>query len=294
MKKPQPQRAIFAPASAVGRAITFRTVPGGDVKRALKNLRDTFDVDCGIVGIGEPAVLGLKRKIDGLRTFPAMSGPGCSVPSTQGALWVYLLGPDRGAVFDFAQSIRATVADGFVVSDVVDTFTYQGGRDLTRFEDGTENPHDERAIEAAVVKNSGTLDGSSFVAAQTWVHDLTRFFGFSSKQRDNVIGRSAKTNEELGGAPASAHVKRSAQESFDPPAFMVRRSMPWASGDQEGLVFIAFGESLDRFERVMRRMTGLDDGIVDGLFSFSRPISGGYYWCPPVTGGKLDLRALKL
>jgi hypothetical protein len=28
-------------------------------------------------------------------------------------------------------------------------------------------------------------------------------------------------------APPSAHVKSAAQESYDPPAFMVRRSMPW-------------------------------------------------------------------
>jgi porphyrinogen peroxidase len=90
-----------------------------------------------------------------------------------------------------------------------------------------------------------------------------------------VIGRRADTNEEISDAPAFAHVKRSAQESYDPPAFMFRRSMPWASGDEEGLLFIAFVESLDRFERMMRRMVGLDDGIVDGVFTFSRATSGG-------------------
>ncbi|MHB8495444.1 MAG: hypothetical protein ACYC9Z_15220 [Casimicrobiaceae bacterium] len=31
------------------------------------------------------------------------------------------------------------------------------------------------------------------------------------------------------------------------------------------------------FERVMRRRAALDDGIVDGLFTFSRPIIGAYY-----------------
>jgi len=38
-------------------------------------------------------------------------------------------------------------------------------------------------------------------------------------------------------------------------------------------------------------MAGIDDGIVDGLFTFSRPITGAYHWCPPVAGAKLDLRA---
>jgi putative iron-dependent peroxidase len=39
-------------------------------------------------------------------------------------------------------------------------------------------------------------------------------------------------------------------------------------------------------------MAGLEDGIVDGLFMFSRPVSGGYYWCPPVENGRLDLALL--
>lgn len=75
---------------------------------------------------------------------------------------------------------------------------------------------------------------------------------------------------------------------------MVRRSMPWASAHEQGLEFIAYGESLDRYERVLRRMVGLEDGIVDGLFSFSRPMTGGYYWCPPMLGDRLDLSHLGL
>lgn len=195
-----------------------------------------------------------------------------------------LYGPDRGVVFDAAWEVCELLAGAFVAVATLDTFTYRGGRDLTRFEDGTENPKGDAALRAAFRD-----DGSSFVAVQQWVHDLRRFKSFSPAHRDEVIGRSAETNEELAGAPDYAHVKRSAQESFDPPAFMLRRSMPWASATQEGLEFVAFGESLDRFERVMRRMAGQDDGVVDGLFSFSRPVTGGYYWCPPVVEGRLRI-----
>jgi putative iron-dependent peroxidase len=126
------------------------------------------------------------------------------------------------------------------------------------------------------------------------VHDLARFRGFDDERRDMLIGRRADNNEEIEDAPESAHVKRTAQEDFDPPAFMVRRSMPWANATQEGLEFIAQVESLDRFEIMMRKMVGLEDGIVDGLFTFSRPVTGGYYWCPPVADGKLDLEALAI
>jgi putative iron-dependent peroxidase len=105
-----------------------------------------------------------------------------------------------------------------------------------------------------------------------------------------MIGRQRDTNEELDDAPASAHVKRSAQESFDPEAFLVRRSMPWTNSNEQGLEYIAYSHSLDAFEQILRRMLGLEDGIVDALFRFSTPITGAYYWCPSIAAGKLDLR----
>ena len=73
---------------------------------------------------------------------------------------------------------------------------------------------------------------------------------------------------------------------------MVRRSMPWADERGEGLVFVAFGRSLAAFEAVLGRMVGAEDGIVDALFRFTRPLSGAAFWCPPARGEGLDLRAL--
>ncbi len=281
------QPAVLADRPNVGRTLTFRIAPRSNVKKALANLREALSLECGVIGVGEPLVLALGRKIDGLRTFPAMSGPACSVPSTQEALCFLLRGPDRGIVFDFTQQLRAVLDDAFLLVDSNDTFMYHGGRDLTRFEDGTENPKGDAAIEAAIRE-----DGSSFLVVQRWVHDLSRFRGFDEEERELLIGRRAESNEEIEDAPASAHVKRTAQESFDPPAFMVRRSLPWANATMEGLEFIAQVESLDRFEVQMRRMVGHEDGIVDGLFSFSRPVTGAYYWCPPVKDGRVDLSAL--
>lgn len=54
------------------------------------------------------------------------------------------------------------------------------------------------------------------------------------------------------------------------------------------------GESLDRFERALRHMLEHDDGIVDALFSFSRPVTCGYYWCSPVAGDRLELSRLRV
>ena len=68
--------------------------------------------------------------------------------------------------------------------------------------------------------------------------------------------------------------------------------MPWVDGQRAGLMFVAFGASFDAFEAQMRRMAGVDDGVVDALFRFTRPLTGAYYWCPPVKRGKLDVSSL--
>jgi putative iron-dependent peroxidase len=57
---------------------------------------------------------------------------------------------------------------------------------------------------------------------------------------------------------------------------MVRRSLPYATAEDKGLEFIAYCATLDAFERMMKNMAGIDGGIADALFRFSRPITGGY------------------
>jgi putative iron-dependent peroxidase len=51
---------------------------------------------------------------------------------------------------------------------------------------------------------------------------------------------------------------------------------------------------LDAFEAQLRRMAGLDDGITDALFKFTRPVTGAYFWCPAMRRGRLDLAPLGL
>lgn len=287
------QPGILRPLPPLGRSLTFR-LTGADPRAALLRLRDTFEADWGIVGLGLPLMGALDQHVAGLRAFPMLNGVGVSAPSTQQALWIMLRGDDRSTLFERSAQLVTLLADALVLDNSQDTFRYRDNRDLTGYEDGTENPHDEAAVEAALVAEGVGRQGSSFVAVQRWIHDLTRFRGFPAAQRDATIGRRIEDNEEIEDAPESAHVKRSAQESFTPEAYMVRQSMPWDNGLQQGTEFIAFGESSDRFENVLRRMLGHEDDITDALFSFSQPVTGGYYWCPPRLGQRLDLQALTL
>ncbi|MBF0271896.1 MAG: Dyp-type peroxidase [Magnetococcales bacterium] len=289
------QTGILAPLPAHGRVVEFESIPGADVGRALCALKSLpLDGSC-VIGLGPGLVQGLRQGIPGLHAFPAMSGPGCCVPSTQADLWCWVRGEDRGHILHHARAVTALVQEAFQPVRSIDLFKHDRGLDLTGYEDGTENPDGEEAMAAGILRDAGPgLDGSSFVAVQQWRHDLAMFGTFSRETQDHIIGRRREDNEEIEEAPLSAHVKRTAQESFEPAAFIVRRSMPWADQSGEGLVFIAFGRSLNAFEAQLRRMTGQEDGIVDGIFRFSRPLTGSHFWCPPAGPDGLDLSAIGL
>jgi putative iron-dependent peroxidase len=217
------------------------------------------------------------------------------MPATPSALWCWLRGDDRGELVHLTRSLQAALHGALALEHVIDSFRHGAGRDLSGYEDGTENPSGDAAVQAACVAGQGAgLDFGSFVAVQQWLHDFARFDAMNPHEQDHAIGRRRSDNVELDDAPASAHVKRTAQESFAPEAFMLRRSMPWAEGQRAGLVFVAFGKSFDAFEVQLQRMIGAEDGITDALFRFTRPLSGAYFWCPPLCDGRLDLRALGL
>jgi putative iron-dependent peroxidase len=289
------QQGILSEKTAAARYLSFILVDEADLDDTLQALQERVDGEQVVVGIGLPLVQALGVEVPGLRVFPAQSGKGIAIPSTQAALWFWLRGTDRGELYHRSREITELVGANFELADVIDSFPYDMNRDLSGYEDGTENPTGAEAIEAAIAQGQGAgIDGSSFVAVQQWLHDFDSLDAMTEAERDDVIGRHVSDNEEFDEAPESAHAKRAAQESYDPEAFVVRRSMPWAEEMAAGLVFVAFGKSFDAYEAILHRMIGLEDGITDGLFRFTRPLTGGYYWCPPMKDGKLDLSVLKI
>jgi len=291
------QAGILAPLPAHARYLTFE-LPDASVERKLvgervQALSEIADGESIVVGMGAPLVTALGTAVAGLQVAPAQAAAGVAIPSTPAAIWCWLRGDDRGDILHTARGIEAVLDGAFALHSSVDAFRYRDGLDLTGYEDGTENPTGDAALQTAFV-GAGELAGSSFVAVQQWHHDLDRFAAMQPEEQDHTIGRRRSDNEELEDAPESAHVKRTAQESFTPEAFLLRRSMPWADRHEQGLVFVAFASSFEPFEAQLGRMIGLEDGIVDALFRFTHPLSNAYYWCPPVAGRTLDCSALGL
>ncbi|MBH1970255.1 Dyp-type peroxidase [Moraxellaceae bacterium AER2_44_116] len=288
------QQGILAPVPPASRYLTFRAKHQCDIQAALRALNELADGEKLVVGIGKALLLQLAITKPALPNFPSYTNAGIQIPSTPADLWCWLRGDERGELLLRSQSLIDSLAQAFECVSIIDGFCHQQGRDLTGYEDGTENPVDDAAIAAAIVSNQGEgLDGGSFVAVQQWLHDMTTFKAMSGEAQDNMMGRRRSDNEELDDAPKSAHVKRTAQESFSPEAFVVRRSMSWSEGQRGGLVFVSFGHSLQGFAAQLRRMVGLEDSITDSLFQFTRPITGAYFWCPPLKNGRLNFTAIK-
>jgi len=291
MKSHQP--GILASIPKQARYLFFSEMPKADLAPALYFLRDHVDGESAVLGLGNSVAEELGSHIPGLKNFAAPVGSKVEIPVTPFSLFIWLRGGDRGELLHRSRVLEKGLAGSFIFTESADSFVYKEGRDLTGYEDGTENPKGKKALSAAFVSGEGAgLDGSSFLSVQRWIHDLNTFESMGQKEKDHSVGRRQKDNVELPKAPPSAHVKRTAQESFNPEAFVLRRSMPWSDGQNGGLIFTAFGKSFDAFEAQLRRMSGAEDGITDALFRFTKPLSTAYFWCPPMYKGKIDLRAL--
>jgi putative iron-dependent peroxidase len=289
-----PQAGILADLPSHARYLTFELSDSATPHEVLAQLAQLPITASCVIGVGLAVVERMNQQIPGLRAFPRMDGPNVVMPSSKGALWCWIRGEDRGELLHQGRAIIKQLRGTFNLADVTDAFRYSHGLDITGYEDGTENPEGDDAVKVAMVDDvQDGIGGSSFVAVQKWQHDLDGFEAMPTNEQDHAIGRRRSDNEELDDAPESAHVKRTAQEAFDPEAFVVRRSMPWTSGQTEGLMFVSFSASFDPFEALARNMLGLNDGIVDALFGFTQPLTGDYYWCPPQHDGHLDLRGLQ-
>lgn len=301
MRSLSAQEGILSDVPPVGRYLCFSAVgQPAALRAALLRCVPLVDGASVVLGLGAAAVEALGGQVPGLRAFPSWSGTRVVLPATTIGVWCWLRGDDRGNLVLATQRLQAALAPAWHLDGVVDGFRHgEGpnghGRDLTGYEDGTENPQGDAAQQAALVQGAGPgLDGGSLVAVQQWVHAWDAIHSTPPQAMDQAIGRRRSDNEELDDAPTCAHVKRTAQEDFTPEAFVVRRSMPWTDGLRSGLMFVAFGRCLDAFEAQLHRMAGLDDGITDSLFTLSQPITGAYLWCPPMRDGQLDLRAVGL
>lgn len=221
----------------------------------------------------------------GLKPFHAIGGGELHAPATGGDIFIHLHSARHDLNLLVARQFLAPLRASVEILDEVHGFRHLDTRDLTGFIDGTENPKGEERAEAALIAE-GRHAGGSFVLAQRYVHQLRKWEALADGEQERVIGRTKPDSVELDAAvkPPSAHIRRVVIEQDGEELEIVRHSMPYGrvSGDM-GLFFVAYSKDLTIFDRMLARMFGAaGDGLHDRLMEFSRPVSGAYFYAPPL------------
>ncbi|MCZ7525765.1 MAG: Dyp-type peroxidase [Acidimicrobiia bacterium] len=219
----------------------------------------------------------------GARSFTGVVGPhGRSAVATQHDLLVWVHGDRHDLNFDAALATRRVLSDVACLVEETAGFVYRDCRDLTGFVDGTENPPAEEARELVILPEGAPGAGGSYVLVQRWVHDLDAFHALPTAEQERVIGRTKPDSVELDDLPPDSHVGRVVVEDEAGEEIEIyRRSVPYGTAAEAGLLFLAFTDDLDKFELILSRMFGTSgDGFHDRLTELSAAVSGGYYFAP--------------
>lgn len=219
-----------------------------------------------------------------LETFRAREQEGRQAPSTPADILLHIRSERRDLNHELARRMRERLGDRVALIEEVPGFRYMDNRDLTGFVDGTENPEgDERAEVALVGSEDEAFAGGSYIGMQRYIHDLTRWDHLNVSEQELIMGRTKPDDTELpkGVKPATAHISRVVIEEDGGELEVLRHSMPYGSTDESGLVFIAYGNSPEPFERMLDRMIYADgEDLYDHLLDYTRAVTGCAFFAP--------------
>jgi putative iron-dependent peroxidase len=211
---------------------------------------------------------------------------GHHAPATQHDLWLWINGSSQDVVFEHTRAAAGAIETVAKLASEQVAFVHRDSQDLTGFIDGTANPPLLEAPAAALVPDGQPGAGGSHVLAMRWVHDLDAFDALSVAEQERVFGRTKADSIELEGdaKPPTAHIARvEIEDKAGVELPIYRRSVPYGAIAEHGLYFVAFSADRSRFDTMLGRMFGTDgDGRHDRLTDFSRPVSGAYYYAPPL------------
>lgn len=280
-----PQSALFAEGNAFYLALEYRCTASPALKAALRQAHAAAsaakDTEV-LIAFGN----NLLRAFSGgqINGFTPINGAsGLTAPSTQRDLliWIHSKGPDKN--FDLARAVHGALKDHAQLALEIPGFNYHENRDMTGFIDGTANPQAGEAREAALIPPGQPNEGGAYVMSMQYVHDLDAFNKLSVPEQEKTIGRSKHDSTELQGAdkPHDAHIARAELSENGEELKIYRRSFPYGGVAQHGLYFLAFARDQHRFDAILKSMYGVGgDGVPDRLLSFTRAITGSYWFAP--------------
>jgi putative iron-dependent peroxidase len=290
-----PQFGIFAQGTNAHAFVEWDLRPGVDLREAAAILGRLRGPTVSAGGVNLVLAFGSDLwRLLAPSDVPTGIGPfqpigrlgGHHVPAAQHDVWLWINGSSQDVVFEHTRAAAGAIETVAVLASETVGFVHRDSRDLTGFIDGTANPNLLEAPIAALVPDGQPGAGGSHVVAMRWVHDLTAFDALPTVEQEGIFGRRKSDSSELADdvKPPTAHIARVEIEDtagIELPIY--RRSVPYGTVAEHGLYFVAFAADRSRFDTMLGRMFGTaDDGLRDRLTDFSRPVSGAYYYAPPL------------
>ena len=269
-------RSLCMDLSGIFRAVDFRRIEG-QLSCVAAFGSDAWDK---LFGKPRPAELHPFREL--------RSGDRHAV-STPGDVLFHVRAKGMDLCFELVTQIMERI--GGAVSSVEEThgFRYFDDRDLLGFVDGTENPRDAEALDAAIVgAEDPAFAGGSYVITQKYLHDMAGWNALSTEQQERIIGRKKLTDIELSDAvkPTSAHSALTTIVENGEEQQILRDNMPFGSpGHGEfGTYFIGYCHTPRTTEQMLENMfIGRPPGNYDRILDFSRAVTGNLFFAPSAT-----------
>ena len=288
-----PQFGIFAVGTSAHSFLEFTIRPDTTPLELVRAVADVEEPHTTVGGVN--IVVGVRPSIwarvasdqvpEHTADFaaPLIGAEGFTMPATQQDVWVWVAGAGHDLVFDVASDIVATLRPVAEPATDVTGWSYRHSRDLTGFEDGTENPPLSEAANIAIVPAGRPGEGSTVVLVQQWVHKATDWNNLDVSTQEKVIGRTKADSIELDEniQPAESHVARTVIENESGDELEIfRRNVPYGTVTEHGTMFVGFTSDPPRMNRMLQRMVGNEDGIRDALTRYATPLTGAYYVVP--------------
>ena len=213
-------------------------------------------------------------------TMPGSEG--FTMPATQSDLWLWIAGASYDGVFDLGREAIAKLGGMATMDRHLNGWSYKHSRDLTGFEDGTKNPSLMIAPGLATIPDGAPGAGGSVLLFQQWQHKAKDWEALPVATQENVIGRTKPDSIELAEdvMPPDSHVQRTTVEIEGEEQKIFRRNTSYGDVLTFGTVFVGFSADQSRMDRMLRRMSGAEDGMRDALTRYSTPLTGSYYFVP--------------
>jgi porphyrinogen peroxidase len=290
-----PQFGIFAQGTIAHAFLEWDLRPDIDLQEAASVLGRLRSPNVSAGGVNLVLAFGAELwRTLAPKDVPAGLGPflpigrlgGHHAPATQHDLWLWINGSSEDVVFEHTRAAARAIETVAQLASEQVAFVHRDSQDLTGFIDGTANPTMVEAPVAALVPDGQPGAGGSHVIAMRWVHNLDAFEALPVPDQERVFGRTKLGSIELkdDAKPPTAHIARvEIQDAAGNELPIYRRSVPYGTVAEHGLYFVAFSADRSRFDTMLGRMFGTDgDGLHDRLTEFSRPVSGAYYYAPPL------------